>query len=452
MLVSVSYGFYFLIWIAFSPLIYLAFIKNCRRILELSIIYGLITSLFFFNWVYNVKIKFYLELYMLAILIFTLYFTIFLILISFFSKKIKDYYVILLPPLIWLFLLLVYQIMPIKIYWMDLSIFQPAAVPIIWYVGSYGVTFLIILSNSILSYYFIKKNRILLFFEVFLLMIILASLFYSNYSGFPYNGKKVKVALLQGNFPYEWKWRQNNAFGLILNTYLNMSYEASKNKPDMIIWPEYSLNEDILDNKTVSALLKRTAQQLNTTLIVGSLSYTSDKVRYKDTAFVFKPDGYIDMYNSTEPFFLDKEVVKGNALKIIEHQSNLYGIMMCNEESMQSIARDYSNKGSQFIISLSNNQDLGRGHSIISQFTRLRAAENAKYVVRATNDGITQIINPLGKVVNSIEPEKEKILIGEIYVNSYKTFYTKHGNILVYLTIIISTALILKKRKYVNKI
>ena len=124
---------------------------------------------------------------------------------------------------------------------------------------------------------------------------------------------------------------------------------------------------------------------------------------------------------------------------------------MCNEENIQSITKDRIQNGAQFIVSLSNNQFFGRGRYIISKFTRLRAAENAKYLVRATNDGITQIVNPFGKVIYSAEPKKQKILIGDIYMNNYKTFYTKNGNLLVYLLIILSTILMLKKGNYGNK-
>lgn len=445
MSVLISYGFYFLIWVVFVPLIYLAFKKNCKEMILHGLIYGLITSVLFFDWVYDIKLNYNVQLYTLIIFIVTAYFALFLAAIAFLSKRIKNNFVFLLPAVVWMLMLFAYSLLPIEIYWMDITIFQPNLVPMIWILGSYGITFFIILFNSVIAYCFIRKNKYVVFFGIFLLIIVLISLLYGNYFDFSGNGSKLRVALLQGNFPYGWEWRQKNAFNLILDTYLNMTTEASKEKPDIIIWPEYSLPEDITRNYSVFANLQKTAKRLNITLIVGSLSYVEGK-KYHDTAFVFKPDGSFDLYSSLKPFFFDKEVVKGNTANIIQHYNHKFGIIVCNEESIQSLTRGYASNGTEFIVSLSNNQDYGRGRPLIAQFTRLRAAENAKYVVRATNDGITQIINPFGKVVYSAEPKKQKILIGDIYVNNYQTFYTKYGNFFVYLFMVLSIILILKKR------
>lgn len=441
--VLISYGLYFLIWFAFIPLIYIAFTKNIKKVISLSILYGILTSIFFFTWVYNTNLEYRNVLYLIIIFTFTIYFMLFLIIISLLSKKLS--YAFLLPPIIWVILMRLYSTLPIQIYWMDFAIFQPAMAPLVWYVGSQGITFLIILFNSIIAYYFVKKNNSLLFLLLFLILVILSCTLYSTYSDFPYNGDKIKVALLQGNFPYSWEWRQQNAFGIVFNTYINMTYEASKEKPAIIVWPEYSLAQDITRNKSIFNRLKKTSQTINATLIVGAPSYI-DKDLYKDTAFVFKPDGSYETYDSVSPVFLEQDVVKGTINEPVSYNNKKFGIIICNEENMQLMTREYTIKNAQFLVSLSNNQFFGRGRHIISQFTKLRAAENAKYVVRATNDGITQIVNPFGKVVYSAEPKKQKILIGDMYVNEYKTFYTKHGNVLLYLIIILSIILLLKKR------
>lgn len=443
MLVLMSYGFYFLVWFALAPLIYLAFIKSVKKTLILSILYGVSTSAIFFTWVYDANLEYRNVLYLIIIFTFTIYFILFLTIISLLSKKLS--YAFLLPPTIWIILMMLYSLLPMQIYWMDFAIFQPNMAPLIWYIGSYGITFLIILFNSIIAYYFVKKNKMLPFLSSFLVLIILGCTLYSTYSDFQYNEDKIKVALLQGNFPYSWEWRQENAFGIVLDAYLNMTYKASKENPNIVLWPEYSLAEDIVNNKNIFNKLKATAKSLNTTLIIGYAAYV-DNEKYKDTAFVVKPDGSYETYDAVSPVFLEQEVVKGTINKQVSYNGKKFGITICNEENIQSITRGYSAKDAKFIVSMSNNQFFGRGRHIISQFTRLRAAENAKYIIRATNDGVTQIVNPFGKVVYSAEPKKQKILIGDIYVNEYKTFYTKYGNILVYLILLLSIILMLKKR------
>ena len=442
--ILISYGLYFFVWVAFAPLIYLALTKSTRKAGILSAIYGLIVSIFFFTWVHDPNLETRNKLYIIIIIVFAAYFILFSTAIAYFSKKLKSANMFLLPPVIWLVLMLLYSLLPIHIYWMDFAIFQPMMAPLIWYVGSFGITFLIILFNSVVASYFIKKDKNLAYLIFLLFFLIVACFLYSNYTDFQYKENKIKVALLQGNFPYSWEWRQEHAFDTLLETYLNMTSQALKEKPDLIIWPEYSIPKDVTKNESILKLLKKTSIDSKSTLILGSLSYINGE-KYKDQALVFYPDGTFEAYDSVDPYFMETWIVKGSSVNPFHLNKNKFGITICNEENTQSIIRKYAVNDIQFIVSISNNQFFGRGRYIISQFTRLRAAENAKYLVRAANDGITQIVDPFGKVIGSLEPKKQNILIGNIYVNSYKTFYTKYGNVLVYLLMILSVILVLKR-------
>ncbi|MBS3114578.1 hypothetical protein J4448_05745 [Candidatus Woesearchaeota archaeon] len=443
MLILISYGYFFLVWLTMAPMFYIAFLRNHKETIVYSIMYGIITYVFFFNWINRSELG-YIDIIFLAF-VFTLHFVLVMTIVSIFSKKIQNNFMALLPPVAWLISLWLYSLLPLQIYWMDFAIFYPSMAPWIWYLGSHGITFIIILFNSAIAYYFIKPNKYAVAFGVVILFMIFTSTIYTTYYSFSEKGDKLKVALLQGNFKNEWEWRQLNAFSLILETYLNMTYEASRENPHIIVWPEYALPEDITKNQIVFKQLQETAKRLNTTLVIGSLSYVDRRRdKYKDTAFVFNKYGF-SIYEASIPYFFDEDVVKGDASDIIESDGHKIAIIICNEETTNSVARSHSQKDPQFIVSMSNNQELGRGRLVISQFTKIRAAENAKYVLRATNDGITQIVNPLGKVVSSLEEGKRKILIDKIYFNDYKTFYTKYGNILIYLVMIISFMLMLKR-------
>jgi apolipoprotein N-acyltransferase len=110
-------------------------------------------------------------------------------------------------------------------------------------------------------------------------------------------------------------------------------------------------------------------------------------------------------------------VVKGkkhNSNNILETEKSSITVGLCFEElKIRSFNGD-----SDFIISSVNNQffDDTTGLELVSQFSRLIAAENKKYLVRSSNTGITQIVDPYGKVINQIDPNQEKILIENIYI------------------------------------
>jgi len=96
--------------------------------------------------------------------------------------------------------------------------------------------------------------------------------------------------------------------------------------------------------------------------------------------------------------------------KLFETKKGKFGISLCYEGTQAKISRDYAKENVGFLISLANNARLADTPGVIypSLFVRLRAAENGKYLVRVTNDGITQIINPFGKEVKSLEIGKKR--------------------------------------------
>ena len=53
----------------------------------------------------------------------------------------------------------------------------------------------------------------------------------------PIHGPKIKVALVQGNIEQSKKWDKNYA-PVIRKIYNDLTLEAARLKPDIIVWPE----------------------------------------------------------------------------------------------------------------------------------------------------------------------------------------------------------------------
>ena len=67
----------------------------------------------------------------------------------------------------------------------------------------------------------------------------------------------------------------------------------------------------------------------------------------------------------------------------------------------------------------------------------MRAIENRRWIIRATNDGITASIDPAGRIVYRLEPYK--LLAGEMRYDYVKdaTFYTRHGDVFAWTCFIV---------------
>ena len=69
---------------------------------------------------------------------------------------------------------------------------------------------------------------------------------------------------------------------------------------------------------------------------------------------------------------------------------------------------------------------------------RMRAIENGRWLLRATNNGITSSISPLGQVVARAPTNVRTVLQAPYSFESGTTFYTRHGDWFAALCAIIS--------------
>ena len=432
-----SYRLNFLIWLVNVPLLLLVYKKPLKRAALLALPPSILAVTISFTWV----IEYSWSAYILSSIVFSSFLFLFAIAFDIMSGKIKGCLQIFVAPFIYSALMFIYSFSTINSYWADWSMFQPMMAPLIWLVGSEGITFLIVLMHSIIAFYLIKKDRKILATGILLALIVIGSFVYS-YNAKP-EGKKVKVALLQGNFIKDWEWRSLNAKSIIFDVYENLSIEASKNNPGLIVWPEYAIADEILNDKASMGRLSNLAKKAKSYLIIGTLrwkgGFYEDERNRNDIALVFSPNGeLIGEYNSIKPIPFERWVLPGNETNIFSTDLGNFGVSLCYEET-QKIQKDFSAKGAQFLVSMANNLklDYTAGFYLTSLYTNLRAAENSKYLIRTTNTGITKIVNPYGKVEAQLQPYARGILIGDIYLNNRTTFYTRYGNLILYIVLVV---------------
>jgi apolipoprotein N-acyltransferase len=68
----------------------------------------------------------------------------------------------------------------------------------------------------------------------------------------------------------------------------------------------------------------------------------------------------------------------------------------------------------------------------------MRAIENNRWLLSATNTGLTAAIDPAGRVVAQVPRKERSVLVAPYALVSSTTFYTRHGDWFAYLCAIIS--------------
>jgi len=102
--------------------------------------------------------------------------------------------------------------------------------------------------------------------------------------------------------------------------------------------------------------------------------------------------------------------------------------VVCYESIFPELIAAFAQRGSEMIAVVTNDSWYGNtsGPYQHKEISVLRAVENRRSVVRAANGGISCIVNPLGVTVAETKMYTKDVLVGDVSLNSEKTFYTLH--------------------------
>ncbi|MCP5116623.1 MAG: apolipoprotein N-acyltransferase, partial [bacterium] len=125
------------------------------------------------------------------------------------------------------------------------------------------------------------------------------------------------------------------------------------------------------------------------------------------------------------------------------------GSFICYESVFPDLVRRFADAGAEVFINLSNDGYFGGSaareqHLLIA---RMRAAENRRWILRSTNDGITASIDPAGRVVRTTEEfTRTAVRLPFSYI-SETTLYTRFGDWFPWFCLIaaLAAALALKR-------
>jgi apolipoprotein N-acyltransferase len=275
--------------------------------------------------------------------------------------------------------------------------------------------------------------------------------------------------LVQTNFPqsesYPADWMTIHANDL--KQLSDISVTAAKAQPGLIVWPEvpapFSLQDQIF--RTFAAGV---AQNSNEYFLVGVLDWKQDADRKWlafNTAALLDPAGRrIYSYDKIHllPFgeyvplrgwltFAKRltadisDFTPGTVESVGELPHGKFGVFICYEAIFPSEVRLFTANGAQFLITISNDGWFGRSSAPEQSMmmARVRAVENRRWLLRDTNNGYTESIDPYGRTIAQLALDIRGQLDAPYGVRSDLTPYVRFGDWLVWLSMFISAALIL---------
>jgi apolipoprotein N-acyltransferase len=100
--------------------------------------------------------------------------------------------------------------------------------------------------------------------------------------------------------------------------------------------------------------------------------------------------------------------------------------LICYEDTVPALARESVGRGAELLVNITSDSWFGRTlaphqHHLIAAF---RAIENRRFLIRATNTGLSAVVDPLGKTIARIPPFSEGTATAQVRLLSYRSAYT----------------------------
>ncbi len=124
------------------------------------------------------------------------------------------------------------------------------------------------------------------------------------------------------------------------------------------------------------------------------------------------------------------DFVPGHDIKVLPAAGHRLGVFICYESAFPDLVRQFTAKGADVLVNLSNDAYFGHSEARLQHLllARMRAVENRRYLIRATNDGYTAVINPAGRITLFLPPFRELASPVRYGVVEAPTFYARHGD------------------------
>ncbi len=330
--------------------------------------------------------------------------------------------------------------------------------------GVYGISFLILSVNTAIVWLCFRRNWRLQSWAplVAAAVLVAACVLYGGVA--LHRWERItpgfRTAMLQANFSIDVPESALNEKYRI--RYPQMADSLKSQSIDLLVLPEAPTPVLFQQDASYREDFEKLARRYPFGLVLNNIN---DRVvegieRYSNSAFFLDGKGALaGIYDKMHlvpfgeyiplrrVFFFAESVTKdvgdfypGQDFTIVNIGIRPSNAIICFEAVFPALVRRFVDRGSQLIINLTNDEWYGDSAAPYQHLaiTRLRAVENRRYLLRATNSGISALIEPTGRIQSKTGILREAICEGRFAFLTEKTFYARYGDVFVFLCAIIS--------------
>lgn len=222
--------------------------------------------------------------------------------------------------------------------------------------------------------------------------------------------------------------------------------------PPLLVWSENPAPFYFDRDPVFRQAMEKMARQAHADVVVGTMTTNAgDGGRPRNSAIVLDPGGReLLQYDKIHlvPFgeyvpewaFPGKigkitlevgDFVAGTNYQVARTPQGGIGVFICYEAIFPQLVRRLTAQGATVLVTISDDTWFGNSSAAFQhlEMARFRAIENGRYLLRSTNDGITALIDPYGRVLETALRHGQRVLSGRFSYVRGETFYTAHGDV-----------------------
>ena len=278
-------------------------------------------------------------------------------------------------------------------------------------------------------------------------------------------GEPMLTTIIQGGVPQERKWLPEQ-FAPTLEIYHNALIEVQEST--LVVWPEVAIPSLVDMGNPYLSVLQDDSRARGRTLVLGILEhdlaaqniYNSVLLLDGESQQVYRKRHLVPFgeYFPVPDFVREwmrllslpnNDISAGNAEQpiLVAADGTKMGIAICYEDAYGA-EQLYALPDAAVLINVSN--DGWFGNSIAPhqhlQIARMRALESGRWVVRATNNGVSAFIGPHGKIAATAPQFEFATLTWAIQPRAGLTPYARTGNWLLILSLCLLIAWALRQK------
>jgi len=133
------------------------------------------------------------------------------------------------------------------------------------------------------------------------------------------------------------------------------------------------------------------------------------------------------------------DFVPGSNYHVATSPGGGIGVFICYEAIIPQLARKLVANGADVLVNISNDGWYGDSAAAPQhlEMARLRAIENRRYLLRATNNGLTTVIDPYGRVLEELPRYRRMVMPAHFDYVTRRTFYSAHGDVFAWLSAVV---------------